>query len=72
MKVQKLKDRCSALEADIASQERQIARLEGELGDFKSTEETLRVTQLLEEKRTSLEKLMSDWEQVSAELETAG
>ena len=46
--------------------------LEGELGDFKNTDETLRVTQLLEEKRTSLEKLMADWEKVSAEIETAG
>ena len=70
MKVQKLKERCSALEADIAAHEQQIAILEGELGDFKSTDETLRVSQLLEEKRVSLEKLMNDWEQVSAELET--
>ena len=71
MKVQKLKERCSALEADIAAHEQQITKLERELGDFKSTDETLRVSQLLEEKRVSLEKLMSDWEQVSAELETA-
>ena len=71
MKLQKLKDRCSALEAHIASHEEEIARMEGELGDFKSTDETLRLTQLLDEKRASLEKLMADWEQVSAEIEDA-
>ena len=49
MKLQKLKDRCSALEADIASHEGEIAGLEGELGDFKSTDETLRLTQLLDD-----------------------
>jgi ATP-binding cassette subfamily F protein 3 len=72
MKLQKLKDRCNALEAEIALREEEIAGLEGELGDFKSTDETLRLTQLLEDKRAALEKSMADWEQESAEIETAG
>ena len=72
MKVQKLKDRCTALESQIAGHEAQIAQLENELAEFKSTDETLRVTNLLDERRTSLEALMSEWEQVSAEIEAAG
>ncbi|HYI92587.1 MAG TPA: ABC-F family ATP-binding cassette domain-containing protein [Bryobacteraceae bacterium] len=72
MKVQKLKDRCTALESQIAGHEAQIAQLENDLAEFKSTDETLRVTNLLDAKRTSLEALMSEWEQVSAEIEAAG
>jgi ATP-binding cassette, subfamily F, member 3 len=72
MKVQKLKDRCTTLESQIAGHESQIARLEGELAEFKSTDETLRVTTLLDEKRSALESLMWEWEQVSAEIEAAG
>jgi ATP-binding cassette subfamily F protein 3 len=71
MKVQKLKDRCSALEAAIASHETQIASLEADLANFRSSDETLRVTKLLDEKRTSLEGLMTEWEQVSAEIEAS-
>jgi ATP-binding cassette, subfamily F, member 3 len=71
MKVQKLRDRCATLESEIAGHERQIGDLEGELAGFRSTEETLRVTKLLDEKRSSLEALMSEWEQVSAEIEAA-
>jgi ATP-binding cassette subfamily F protein 3 len=71
MKVQKLKDRCSALESAIASHETQITSLESDLANFRSSEETLRVTKLLDEKRTSLEGLMTEWEQVSAEIEAS-
>jgi ATP-binding cassette subfamily F protein 3 len=71
MKVQKLKDRCSTLESEIAGHEQLIVELEGELAGFRSTEETLRVTKLLDERRASLEALMSEWEQVSAEIEAA-
>jgi ATP-binding cassette subfamily F protein 3 len=72
MKVQKLKDQCAAVESDIASHETEIAKLEAELADFRSTDETLRVTRLLEDKRAALEGLMSRWEEVSAEIEAAG
>lgn len=71
MKVQKLKERCVAVESAISAHEAEISRLENELADFRSTAETLRVTQLLEEKRASLEALMQEWEQLSAEIEAA-
>jgi ATP-binding cassette subfamily F protein 3 len=71
MKVQKLRDQCAAVESDIASHEAEIAKLEAELADFRSTDETLRVTRLLEDKRAALEGLMSRWEEVSAEIEAA-
>src|SRR5205823_1874573 len=40
MKLQKLKDRCVALERDIERTEAELAGLELELATFKSTEET--------------------------------
>ena len=71
MRIQKLKDRCAALEASISSQEAAIAKFEAELAEFKSSDETLRVTKLLDDKRSGLEALMSEWEQVSGEIEAA-
>jgi ATP-binding cassette subfamily F protein 3 len=72
MKLQKLKDRCTAVEGEISKTEAEIAQLEAELGNFKSTEETVRVSQLAETRRTSLTKLLAEWEQLSQELEAAG
>ena len=71
MKVQKLKEQCTGIESDIASLESEIASLETELAEFKSTEETLRVTNLLDRKRSALATLMANWEEVSAEIEAA-
>ena len=61
------RDRSRALQAHEA----EIAKLEAELADFRSSDETLRVTRLLEDKRAALEGLMSRWEEVSAEIEAA-
>ena len=72
MKVQKLKDQCAAVESDIASHEAEIAKLEAELVDFRSTDETLRVTRLLEDKRATLEGLMSRWEEDQPRLRRPG
>jgi ATP-binding cassette subfamily F protein 3 len=72
MKIQKLKDRCTAIEGEIESTEAEIARLEAELGNFKNTEETLRVSQAAEARRSALNGLLTEWERLSQELEAAG
>ncbi len=71
MKIQKLKDRCSAIESQIEKTESEIAGLEAELGNFKSTEETARISQQAESRRTSLSGLLAEWEQLSQDLEAA-
>jgi ATP-binding cassette subfamily F protein 3 len=71
MKLQKLKDQVSAAESDIASLESQIAQHEAALADYKSTEETLRVTGLLTDARTKLDARVAEWEQFTQELEAA-
>lgn len=72
MKVQKLKDRCTAIEGEIEKAEAEIAALEAELGNFKSTEETVRISHLADARRGTLTGLLAEWEQLSQELETAG
>ena len=72
MKIQKLKDRCAAIEGEIEKTEVEIARLEAALGNFKSTEETVRIGQLAESGRSGLLALLAEWEQLSQELEAVG
>ena len=68
MKVQKLKDRLGSIEKEVAALESEIAGHEAALGDFKSIEETMRLTDLVAERRKTLEARMAEWEQLSSEL----
>jgi ATP-binding cassette subfamily F protein 3 len=69
MKIRQMQDRCGQIEKRIAEHESEIAQLEASLSNFVSVEETLRVTKLVEQRRAELNALISEWEQVSAELE---
>jgi ATP-binding cassette subfamily F protein 3 len=69
MKIQKMKDRLVEIEAEVAKTESRIAETEIELANFKSTEETLRLTQIAEQQRSMAEKLMAEWEQLSHSIE---
>ena len=68
MKVQKLKDRLSKVEQQVAALESEIAQHEAALGTFKSVEETMRLSDLVAERRKTLEARVAEWEQLSAEL----
>ena len=69
MKLQKLRDRLKSLEGDVAKLESEIAEAETALGDFKSVEETQRLTGLVASRRGSLENKLAEWEELSAQLE---
>ncbi len=69
MKLQKLRDQLAKTEHTIAQLESEIAQHEAALGDYKSAEETVRVTELLGAKRAELDNRVADWEQISQELE---
>ena len=69
VKLQKMKDRHRDLEQKVASIEQDLARDEKALADFKSVEETVRLNQLVEERRASLAKLMNEWEEVAELIE---
>jgi hypothetical protein len=71
MKLQKLRDELAAKELRISELESEIAQHESSLGDFKSVEETLRLTDLVSSKRAELETSVARWEALSAELEAS-
>ncbi|MEQ1949430.1 MAG: ABC-F family ATP-binding cassette domain-containing protein [Bryobacteraceae bacterium] len=69
MKLEKIKTRLVEVETRVAKLESEIAQHETSLSDFKSAAETLRVTELLAERRKELEERVAEWEELSAEIE---
>ena len=69
MKLQKLRDRLSAVEKQVAALESEIAGHEAALADFKSVEETVRLNDLVTARRKELESRVAEWESLSADLE---
>jgi hypothetical protein len=47
----------------------EIADYEQALANFKSAEETVRITELLQARRADLESLLAEWEQVAQAIE---
>ncbi len=72
IKKQQMADRLHEVEEKIAGSEAAIEALETGLQNFVSAEETQRQTQALADNKTSLQKLMKEWEELSETLETAG
>ena len=71
IKLKQMRDHCRELEEGIAELEAQIAHYEAELASFVSTEETVRVSKLLDEARLELSRRIEEWEGMSQALETA-
>jgi ATP-binding cassette subfamily F protein 3 len=69
IKLRQLRDRAGSMELRIAGLEAEIAGYESALADFKSAEESIRVAAALDERRKSLNSLLGEWEEVSAEIE---
>jgi ATP-binding cassette subfamily F protein 3 len=63
-----MEDRLHALEGEIARTEAAIALSETQLQNFVSAEETQRQTQELADHKKDLQKLMSEWEELSGTL----
>jgi ATP-binding cassette subfamily F protein 3 len=72
LKLKKLQDRLRDVEQQVAGLESEIAKHEAALADFKSLEETNRLTGLVAERRKDLAARVAEWEQLSTELEPAG
>ncbi|MCX6634681.1 MAG: ABC transporter ATP-binding protein, partial [Acidobacteria bacterium] len=66
IKLRQLQERCQAIEEEIARAEAEIAGYEAELADFKSAEETMRLSGLLDQRLAGLGRLMAEWEEASA------
>jgi ATP-binding cassette subfamily F protein 3 len=69
MKLKKVQDRMKEVEQQVAQLESEVAQHEAALADFKSMEETMRLTDLVTERRKTLEARVAEWETLSAELD---
>ena len=69
IKLRQMQDRRQTLEAQVARLEAEIADHESALAHFVSAEETRRVSELLDARRTDLGTLLSEWEEVSQALD---
>jgi predicted ribosome quality control (RQC) complex YloA/Tae2 family protein len=67
--IRKMEERRGELEEEIARCEAEIAAYELELANFKSAQESIRFAALIEERRTQLEQMTKDWEQIELALE---
>jgi ATP-binding cassette subfamily F protein 3 len=70
IKLRQMRERREAIEDEVTKLEVEIADYEAALGSFVSTEETRRVTGLLNARRADLEALLGEWEQVAQSIET--
>ncbi len=69
MKLKKLQDRLQEVERRVSELEAEIARHEAALADFKSVEETVRLTEVVADLRRKLEAQVAEWEELSAAVE---
>jgi len=64
-----MKERSRAIEDEITRLEVEIADYEQSLANYVNAEETKRTHELLEARRTDLEQLMTEWEEVAQLIE---
>ena len=69
IKLKQMKERRRAIEDEVTRLEVEIADYEAALANFKSAEESIRVSELLMARRTDLEALIAEWEQVAESIE---
>ena len=69
IKLRQMQERQGAIEEGVARLEAEIAECEAALSEFKSVEETLRVTEVLKARREELGRLLEEWEEVATALD---
>ena len=65
IKLRQMQERCTQIEEEIARLEAGIAECESALTSFVSAAETARLSELLQRRRTDLETLLAEWEEIS-------
>jgi ATP-binding cassette subfamily F protein 3 len=69
IKLRQMKERRRAIEDEVTRLEVEIADYEQALANFKSAEETVRVSDLLNARRADLTSLLAEWEEVAQAIE---
>jgi len=65
IKLRQMKDRQESIELEVGKLEAEIGDCEAALANFVSIDETRRLTELLEARRTELASLLAEWEEVA-------
>jgi ATP-binding cassette, subfamily F, member 3 len=71
IKLRQMKERRRAIEDEVTRLEVEIADFEAALANFKSAEETIRLSELLTARRSDLNALLAEWEQVAELIEAS-
>jgi ATP-binding cassette subfamily F protein 3 len=69
MKLKQMQDQAQQLEARIAALEADVQQSELALSDFVGADEAVRLSNLLETRRAELDQAMTEWEQVTEQIE---
>ncbi|MEO7651670.1 MAG: ATP-binding cassette domain-containing protein, partial [Bryobacteraceae bacterium] len=69
IKLRQMKERRRAIEDEVTRLEVEITDFEQALGNFSSVEETIQINELLTARRSDLDALMAEWEQVAQAIE---
>jgi ATP-binding cassette, subfamily F, member 3 len=69
IKLRQMQDRQGAIEEEVSKLETEIADYERELSNFVSVEGTARVSDLLDARRSDLQQLMEEWEEIGEAIE---
>ncbi|HWC98244.1 MAG TPA: ABC-F family ATP-binding cassette domain-containing protein [Candidatus Sulfopaludibacter sp.] len=69
IKLRQMKERRHEIEEEVTRLEAEIANYEASLAHFVSVEETQRTSDLLNDRKTDLESLLAEWEEVAQSIE---
>jgi ATP-binding cassette subfamily F protein 3 len=72
IKLRQLQERLIAIEDEVSRLETEIAGYERALATFENIEETMRLTDVLDRRRSELKSLLAEWEDVSKQIEESG
>lgn len=67
--MRRMKERQGEIEEEVSKLEAEIADYEAALGNYVSAEETKRLSELLDERRSDLTSLLGEWEEVAQLIE---
>ncbi len=70
IRLRQMQERQQEVEEEVSRMEAEIAECETGLQSFVSAEETARLARLLEERRSMLERLMAEWEELAGVIES--
>jgi len=69
LRLQEMKDRCREIEEQVTRLEAEIEGYGQESANFKSAEESVRLTKLIEQGREEITRLMREWEETAKAVE---